>query len=210
MGSFVATVVQFRAILLNLSHNRIPSIMPKSDKSERPRVALVGGRALSEAAAIPIAFLGSCFTAQCLVLIAVLLYVGTVHTIFRRVPPNISRTDFATQRFPGMDAAPADPRTGKKTPSTASAKAPAAKRTPNPKNKREPSDGGTRIVTCKRYSQKYLKDIPVCHLQQWLEAADSVHANSSVTKTLDKNDLLTLLSFMLGWNKNSEPIASGT
>ena len=149
------------------------------------------------------------FYSAVLVSIAALLCVGTVHAIFTRVPPNISRTDFATQRFPGMDAAPTESKSVKKPPSTASAKAAAAKKPPGGGKKiKEPSESGPRTVTCKRYSQKLLRDIPVCHLQQWLEAADSVYANSSVTKTLDKKDLLTLLSFMLGWNPTSEPIAS--
>ena len=88
--------------------------------------------------------------------------------------------------------------------------APKAKNAPKKKAaaKRQPSDGGIRQVSTRRYSQKYLRDIPACHLQQWLEHADGVHANGSVTKNLEKDQLLMMLTFMVGWHPDTEPVES--
>lgn len=104
-------------------------------------------------------------------------------------------------RWPGMQAPISDE--GQKP--AAKAKA-SAKRKAAPK--RTSSDGGIRQVSTRRYSQKTLQEIPMCHIQQWLEHADSVHANGSVTKGLDKQQLLMMLTFMVGWHPETEPVES--
>ena len=97
-------------------------------------------------------------------------------------------------RFPGM-----------KGPVTGKAKAKGAAK-PKPGGGR--SSEGTRTVSTKRYSQKYLDDVPVCHMRQWLNAMDSVCGNHNVTKKYTKEDCLQVLSFSLGFHPRDAPVES--
>ena len=68
------------------------------------------------------------------------------------------------------------------------------------------SDQGSRMVVTKRYSQRFLEDVPICHMRQWLNHMDSVYANINVTKKFGKEDCLQMLSFCLGFHPREAPV----
>lgn len=47
-----------------------------------------------------------------------------------------------------------------------------------------------------------------CHFRTWLSEADPMNLNASVIKKVDREDLLLLLSFCLGFQPQDEPCES--
>jgi hypothetical protein len=111
-------------------------------------------------------------------------------------------------RFPGMNRPVGAPKA-----KSASAKAAAAgsKKTAAAKSQatEQSSDPGGRKVVCKKYTQKVLEDVPVCHMREWLDKMDSIHSNTEVTKKFSKADCLAMLSFSLGFHPRDPPCESG-
>ena len=105
-------------------------------------------------------------------------------------------------RFPGMDRPVGAPKA-----KAASAKASAAapKKASSKAAPKQPSDSGHRKVVTKKYTQRVLEDVPVCHMREWLDKMDSVFSNSEVTKKFTKGDCLAMLSFSLGFHPRDPP-----
>lgn len=99
-------------------------------------------------------------------------------------------------RFPGMDAPLVKPKAAAKA---ASKKAAA---------KKMASEGGARKVVTKKYTQKYLSDVPLCHMREWLDKMEGVHLNLEATKKFTKQDAITMLSFCLGFHPRDAPVES--
>eukprot|EP00435_Cladocopium_sp_Y103_P022815 s3933_g5.t1 len=64
----------------------------------------------------------------------------------------------------------ASDKPGKGQPKATSKKAAAAP-------KRLASDPGNRRVSTKKYTQKCIEDVPLCHMKEWLDKMDAVHCN---------------------------------
>lgn len=57
----------------------------------------------------------------------------------------------------------------------------------------------------KKYTQKTVQDVPLCHMREWLEQMDSVYANKQVTKQFSKEQCMTMLGFGLGFHPRDAP-----
>ena len=93
-------------------------------------------------------------------------------------------------------------------PKVKAAAKPAGKRKAQMPHPKSSVSEGQRQVSTRRYSQKFLRDIPSCHIQTWLAECEPVLANAAVTKTLDRETLLSMMTFMLGWHPADEPVES--
>ena len=113
----------------------------------------------------------------------------------------LSMRDHAWPRFPGMSG-PVSTKLGDKPKAKAAVKKSAAA------PKRLASDPGARKVSTKKYTQKHIQDVPLCHLREWLDKMDGVYANLEVTKKFSRQDALTMLSFGLGFHPRDPPVES--
>lgn len=101
---------------------------------------------------------------------------------------------------------PVAPKPSDRPKSAAKAAPAAAKQKAAPK--KSASDNGARKISTKKYTQKCIQDVPLCHMREWLDKMDSVYCNLEVTKKFSKQDCMSMLSFGLGFHPKDPPCES--
>jgi len=83
-----------------------------------------------------------------------------------------------------------------------------SKAAPKVKKPKKPVSDTTRKVVTKKYTQKCVADVPLCHMREWLDKMEGVHLNLEATKKFSKQDAITMLSFCLGFHPRDPPVES--